>query len=372
MNSGASIAEITKLGQSLGITRLADITGLDVVGLPVVQAVRPFSLSNAVSQGKGSTLEAAALSAVFESAESFAAERTDLYETVFTSAHALEVPVQKYALHLLRGVAADWPERSLRWIAAKNLRTDRQVMVPFELVHTAYTLPEAVGDGVFSGATTGLSAAFKADDATSHGLLECIERDAIARANGIHGFFQRRRIDPNTIGNSVVCNVLEELARRGFLVGLWHAESMAGAPVIWCHIMEACEPRLALMPFPGEGTAARFDSVSAVLSAIYEAAQSRLTAISGARDDFSRRHYPKYPDWQMLAAHQRLIAQGPREVHFDAVDGGASLDINGLVNNLETGGHLDVLEVQLDHAAVPEEIVVRKIIVPSLLPLVEG
>ena len=36
----------------MGITRLANLTGLDIVGLPVVMAVRPNARSLAVSSGK--------------------------------------------------------------------------------------------------------------------------------------------------------------------------------------------------------------------------------------------------------------------------------------------------------------------------------
>src|SRR4051812_28921774 len=37
----------------LGITRVADITGLDRIGIPVFQGIRPLSRAIVVSQGKG-------------------------------------------------------------------------------------------------------------------------------------------------------------------------------------------------------------------------------------------------------------------------------------------------------------------------------
>ena len=43
-----------------GITRIADITGLDDLGIPVVVATRPGSATLAVEAGKGATLHAAA------------------------------------------------------------------------------------------------------------------------------------------------------------------------------------------------------------------------------------------------------------------------------------------------------------------------
>src|SRR5437764_407034 len=64
--------------ESMGITRLCNITHLDNIGIPVVIAVRPASRSLSVSQGKGLTLEAAKASALMESIETYHAERIEL------------------------------------------------------------------------------------------------------------------------------------------------------------------------------------------------------------------------------------------------------------------------------------------------------
>ena len=52
-----------------GITRVANITGLDRVGIPVYVAVRPNARSLSVSQGKGVDRDAAKASAIGESVE---------------------------------------------------------------------------------------------------------------------------------------------------------------------------------------------------------------------------------------------------------------------------------------------------------------
>src|SRR5213075_1694441 len=62
----------------VGITRLANVTGLDRIGIPVVVACRPNSRSLAVSQGKGLDLAAARASALMESVEACHAERITL------------------------------------------------------------------------------------------------------------------------------------------------------------------------------------------------------------------------------------------------------------------------------------------------------
>jgi ribosomal protein S12 methylthiotransferase accessory factor len=57
-----------------GITRIAVVTGLDRVGIPVAMATRPNSRSVAVSQGKGLTLADAKVSALMEAIEIWHAE----------------------------------------------------------------------------------------------------------------------------------------------------------------------------------------------------------------------------------------------------------------------------------------------------------
>jgi ribosomal protein S12 methylthiotransferase accessory factor YcaO len=51
----------------IGLTRLANITGLDVIGIPVWVGIRPNSRGLSTSQGKGLTDAAAKASALMES-----------------------------------------------------------------------------------------------------------------------------------------------------------------------------------------------------------------------------------------------------------------------------------------------------------------
>lgn len=371
---GEALTRVMAMREALGITRIADITGLDRVGIPVMQAVRPFSLSNVVSQGKGGSAAQAVISAVLESVESFCAERLQGFDAVVASANALDIPSERFDGHLRQDAPADWRARQTAWVAADNLLGGSRGMIPLELVHTAYVDPPFAHDGLFVASTTGLAASFDQRDAIVHGLLECVERDALARANRTHGFLQRCQIDLETIDNPAVCNLLETLDDRGLLVGLWHAPSPTGLPVIWCHLMEKASARTALLDHPADGSAASFDPSAAIVHAIYEAAQSRLAAISGARDDMTRAAYPKYPDWEKIAAHKRLIAQSHRGGHFSALTAprecsGDSLSL--LLTMLEQIGVKEIFKVQIDATPVVGLSVVR-IVVPALQLLLQG
>ncbi|QJP13372.1 YcaO-like family protein [Starkeya sp. ORNL1] len=368
----ATLAALMRMRETLGITRVADITGLDRVGIPVVQVTRPCSLSNTVAQGKGTSLGRAAISAILESAESFFAERTERFDIVEASAAALDLPYARFALHLRDDVPADWQDRVTAWVAADDLMGGGRHLVPLELVHTAYVVPPSPTDGIFIATTTGLAVALDTRDAVTHGVLECVERDALARAHRRHGFFQHSRIDPATIEDDGVLALLDELAAKGLLVGLWLAPSPTGVPAIWCHLLESGPRETALLHLPAEGSAAALDPAAAIIHAIHEAAQARLAAISGARDDVTRACYPKYPDWQMIAAHRRLITEGPRNIDFAALCADVPKDnqapLPALLARLEASGVGNLFVVGLDTEPC-EGLSAVRVVVPELLPL---
>src|SRR3954453_6849108 len=68
----------SRLAKRAGITRIADLTGLDTLGIPVAAAIRPMGLSLSTQQGKGTTWEAARVSALMESLETWSAENVAL------------------------------------------------------------------------------------------------------------------------------------------------------------------------------------------------------------------------------------------------------------------------------------------------------
>jgi len=61
-----------------GITRIAELTGLDTIGIPVFAAIRPMGRSLSTQQGKGATALAARVSALMESLETWSAEHLAL------------------------------------------------------------------------------------------------------------------------------------------------------------------------------------------------------------------------------------------------------------------------------------------------------
>ena len=69
-----------------GITRVADITGLDRLGIPVFSCIRPDAAEGSISvyNGKGATETAARVSAIMEGLERYSAEIHDRHPLVAT------------------------------------------------------------------------------------------------------------------------------------------------------------------------------------------------------------------------------------------------------------------------------------------------
>src|SRR5262249_46997934 len=127
----------------IGITRLADVTGLDRVGLPVVLAVRPLGPSLAVSQGQGLDRDHACIAAVLEALELHCAARPGL-ALRYGSAAALVRHLRladPERLPRRHGASVD-RRRPLLWAEGVDLADGLARWVPYELVHTDFTVPQ--------------------------------------------------------------------------------------------------------------------------------------------------------------------------------------------------------------------------------------
>lgn len=315
-----TIKRVSPFMPVMGITRIANITGLDSIGIPVVVVCRPNSRSLAVSQGKGLDLASAKASALMESVEAYHAERISLpvklgsYEELRYSHCVVDVDQLPRTLHGL--FHANLP---LIWIEGYDLLQNEEVWVPFELVHTNYTLALRVGAGTFAATSNGLASGNHLLEAISHGICEVVERDATTLWNLMDEESQQRtRIDLSTINDPNCREVLEKYELSDIAVGVWETTSDVGIPAFLCMISDRVETPLHIL-YPTAGMGCHPDRNIALLRALTEAAQSRLTAIAGSRDDLPRSDYERYRNLDVLRANRtRLQAKGP-ERSFDAV-----------------------------------------------------
>jgi YcaO-like protein with predicted kinase domain len=287
-----TFARALPLTAQAGITRIADVTGLDTIGIPVVMVTRPNARSVAVSQGKGLDLDAARASGVMEALEQWHAEHI-LRPVRYAGAAELS---SHHALVDIAGL----PRLSLRefdahqkrlWIDGEDLSDGGARLVPFEVVHTDYTVPAPPGAGCFLTTSTGLASGNDRTEAIVHALYEVIERDAIALWYA-GGAARRRttRVDLSSIDDADCRALLHRFKRAGVAVGVWNATSDIGLPVFVAEILDRDPHPFRTLCVAGGYGCHRVREI-ALIRALTEAAQSRLTIISGSRDDLDRRAY---------------------------------------------------------------------------------
>lgn len=273
-----------------GITRLADVTRLDRIGIPVWMAVRPNSKTLAVSQGKGLDEPAAQASAVMEAAELAAAELCDIPVRMATMRELASEGERVLPFNnlLKRGERPVSDAEVMPWAEGFDLLRQSTAWVPADLI----TLDPA-GKGEtpsrYWQATDGLASGNVLLEAVVHGLLERIERDA-----GVLWTFRsdeeviERCVDPASLEDDAVLDLAAQIDEAGFQLRLFDITSDVGIPVYFSTIAPIPTGREDLWKHfdLSSGMGAHPSPARAAIRAITEAAQSRVTSITGARDDF--------------------------------------------------------------------------------------
>jgi ribosomal protein S12 methylthiotransferase accessory factor len=267
-----SFAMAAQVAERCGITRLADVTQLDRLNIPVWQAIRPLSRNLTVSQGKGLSALAAKTSALMEAIELWHSERL-----IPVNYAAIEDMLSelRYDINDLPVVEVDKTSHiMIGWSPAVVLDNLLTTWLPTELLRldfasTLLTIP------IFKIDSTGLASGNSYIEAILHGLYEAIERDALARAEEHRNF--RHVFGWNR--SAVVQSLEDRCLAAGVTISVLECPS-AQIPVFRVTITEGSEPAFS-------GSGCHLDSEVALLRAITEAAQSRLTAIAGARDDIA-------------------------------------------------------------------------------------
>ncbi len=303
-----TVARVSRFMPVMGITRIANVTGLDKIGIPVVMVCRPNSRSVSVSQGKGADLAAAKASGLMESIESYHAERITLplkhgsYEDLRYTHRLIDVE------RLPRRTDSRFtPNRQLLWIEGRDLVRDRTLWVPYELVHLNYTLPLPTGHGCFIASSNGLASGNHDLEAISHGICEVVERDATTLWHLLDEERRdRTRIDLDSVDDPRCRAVLDRFAAADVWVAVWETTSDVGIPAFLCRALEATPPPHSGCR-PASGMGCHPSREVALLRALTEAAQSRLTFISGARDDMARGEYAEFLDIETYEIWRALM-----------------------------------------------------------------
>lgn len=266
-----------------GITRLADVTGLDTLGVPVVLAVRPLAATLSVSQGKGADLVSAQVSAAMEAIETWYAEYA-VPPAAVSGAAAVELRLPYRIADMetdARAVATD--STRLDWVPAAGVRSGTPTLVPRAAVEMRWQ-PSAWPPPLIA-TSNGLASGNNRWEAVLHGLYEVAERDATAALADVPAA-ARTYVDPASVDEPNARALLDRLNEHGAWVELVSAPSRAGVTCFVCYLWS---PGFGLSLFSGAG--AHSDPAVALSRALTEAAQSQLTFITGTRDDIGAQVY---------------------------------------------------------------------------------
>ncbi len=282
-----------ELGPTLGITRVTEITRLDRIGIPVFAGIRPGARpgSLCVTAGKGVTPNEACASAWMEAIEYALAEpgRSPV-ETVQATADRLpDGDVRPDAVTdfcpLLRVQIP--PDAPMPCVRAEELNSGSSALVPAELVFLPGT--PSSGAHYFGSSSNGLASGNSLMEATVHGLAEVIEND-------IRSFHLVHDASVPVYGDTLPTAAREladriEAARLKLYVR--HLNNDFGLP---CFSAAIVDPEADSHMLINGGHGCHPHRQIALIRAICEAAQSRLSVIHGGRDDLTDTH-DQIRDW---------------------------------------------------------------------------
>jgi ribosomal protein S12 methylthiotransferase accessory factor len=269
-----------------GITRVANVTGLDCVGVPTWMVVRPLSRSLTVSQGKGLSHQLAKCSGIMESLEIYHAEthvpKTEILKLAECVNDSRFPTLTSLPLKPTGVIGEDF---QIEWTPAKNLGCGSASFLPWELFDLDFTKPKRK-DSLFFSSSNGLASGNSIDEALLHALCEVAERDQVTLWLLRRSCLVRQipsKIDLNTVDDPEVISLLDACERAGLAVYLWSCIGDLKIPTFKCAVAD----RTGSTPFQQRagGSGAHPIKSIAATRAITEALQSRLTHIAGSRDD---------------------------------------------------------------------------------------
>lgn len=342
-----------------GITRIADITQLDRVGIPVFSCIRPTAETGAISiyNGKGATPLAAKVSAMMEGIERFSGEignrkcELQTYANLSKNSNVLdpaELVLPPYA-------RIDVP---LPWVEGYDIVNKETIFVP---AHAVFHPLPMVNPPLFRTNTNGLASGNTKEEALFHALTEVIERDAWSIVE-----VTRNAGSKITISKlDIVSDLIEKFQEAKIEIHLRDITSDIGIPTIAAAADDILLRDPSLLTI-GMGT--HTSTKIAVIRALTEVAQSRLTQIHGAREDTTTANIRKKIGYEQIKKLNKYWFEAQDDVNFtnlSTYDSSDFLDdIFHILEYLKRRGMERVIAVDLTRPEIG--LPVLRVIVPGL------
>jgi ribosomal protein S12 methylthiotransferase accessory factor YcaO len=376
-----TVRRVRPLMRRIGVTRVAEVTHLDRLGIPNFMAVRPLDEDPGISyyNGKGTTRAAARAGAMMEAVEHYCGERCDQPVRVATHRELTRsgAAVDPESVQVPRTRDYD-PRESLEWVEGYDLLGERPTWVPLNSVVCPYA-PHS-GSALWYSSTNGLASGNCREEALCHALCEVVERDALAIAYAALALRPsvdavlaelgigspepapdaRSRyplIDTRQLPRRAA-RVAARLRSAGLETYLRDLTSAVGVPTFDCTLVEK-QLGGQIQAYGGTGT--HPDARVAVIRALTEAAQSRVGAIQGGREDLPEVVKPPAsidPDRVFGGGETRQFSSVP-STENEAIDD----DVRWLLGRLAAAGFEQAVALDLTRPELGIPVV--RVVVPN-------
>ena len=277
---------------AFGITRIANLTGLDRTGVPVVMVCRPNARSSAVFNGKGVDVAAAQASGLMEAVETWHAEnvRLPLQYASFADLSGRLNLVDIDGLPRSRPDAQFDRHAPILWVEGRNLMDERAIWLPFEIVH-ADSRDVGAADERLSLHEHKRSGVRQSSFWRRSGTASAKSLNGTPRACGVKAPRANRTRGASIWRRSTIRSllaILDRLARRRARrrdLGHHDRRRRGDVPMLRCR--PAQERRVTSGSAPHVIRGGRSRSCAPIL----EAAQVRTTYIIGSREDIEPADY---------------------------------------------------------------------------------
>ena len=352
--------------KTAGITRIADITDLDRIGLPIYTAIRPTAEEGGVSiyGGKGITKDNAKASAMMEGFERYSAERQGSDESIISNMDDIGKHINPKSLNLPKELErVDINNWDLEWSIAHDIISDADYYVPTNAVYHPYN-PKDNATRLFKSNTNGLASGNILEEAILHGMFEVIERDAWSIFELTHKNYSQ--IDLNSIESDIINDIIDKFESEGIKIKLMDFTADIKVPTIAASADDTVTKDAGLLTL-GIGT--HLDPEVAILRALTEVAQSRATQINGAREDTVRADFAREAGYErMKRINKYYFQQEEEQISLSDIENRSTDSItkdieivkNELIaNDIEKILYVDLTRPELDVSVV-------RVIIPEM------
>ena len=271
-----------------GVSRVTDTTRLDRIGMPVYAAIRPDAEKGSlcVSSGKGLSKEAAKVGALMEAYELCAAQYDPNRDTIKVlynfdiENQSLPVRITDLCprLELHAAIRKASFSAKIHCIECNDVNGPGSVYLPAELVFHPYANAEIQ---FFPTSSNGLAGGNDKAEALAHATLEVMERHVLSYVN--IGSSQKRLTN---IACPDLNDTLAAIEKSGLNIEICFCQNEFNMPMFIAYLIDSDYLNSVSI---ARGQGFHWNREVALIRAVTEAVQSRLTNIHGGRDDIVER-----------------------------------------------------------------------------------